>query len=119
MARKGQKAVQKSWGKMTLIFIITWSFELTARSWGPFSALTPQILPHSLMWGSLSTPQRPRGSEMVPDTASGGAAVQSLGMGINFPNWNPGQLCELWQGIQPLCTHFSIREMGTIFLLPL
>lgn len=40
-------------------------------------------------------------------------------MGIDFLSWNPDQLCELGQGVQPLCAHFSIREMGTIVLLPL
>lgn len=45
--------------------------------------------------------------------------MQSLGMGIDFLNLNPDQLCELGQGIQPLCAHFSIHEMGTIVLLPL
>lgn len=40
--------------------------------------------------------------------------MQTLGVGTDSLNWNLDWLCELGQGIQPLCARFSTHEMGTI-----
>lgn len=73
---EGAGSSRKSWGKKTPIFGVTWSYELVAGPWGPFSTLTLQSLPQSLTQGSLSTTPWPVGAEMIPDTSSTAATVR-------------------------------------------